>query len=32
MHSAPKEVLELANLHDVFEIFPDVAAAMKVNF
>jgi len=31
LHSAPKEVFELAKLHDVFEIFPDVAAAMKVN-
>ena len=32
LHGAPKEVFELANLHNVFEIFPDVAAAMKVNF
>ena len=32
LHGAPKEVFELAKLHNVFEIFPDVAAAMKVNF
>ena len=32
LHCAPKEVFELAKLHDVFEIFSDVAAAMKVNF
>ncbi|HCG73572.1 MAG TPA: anti-sigma factor antagonist [Nitrospina sp.] len=31
LHGAPKEVFELAKLHNVFEIFPDVAAAMKVN-
>ncbi|MBL4665268.1 MAG: STAS domain-containing protein [Nitrospinaceae bacterium] len=31
LHGAPKEVFELAKLHDVFEIFPDVAAAMKAN-
>jgi anti-sigma B factor antagonist len=31
LHGAPKEVFELVKLHDVFEIFPDVAAAMKVN-
>ena len=32
LHGAPKEVFELVKLHNVFEIFPDVAAAMKVNF
>ena len=32
LHCTPKEVFELAKLHNVFEIFPDVAAAMKVNF
>jgi anti-sigma B factor antagonist len=31
LQGAPKEVFELAKLHDVFEIFPDVAAAMKAN-
>jgi anti-sigma B factor antagonist len=31
LHGAPKEVFELAKLHDVFEIFPDVAAAMQTN-
>ena len=31
LHGAPKEVFELAKLHDVFEIFPDVPAAMKGN-
>lgn len=29
LQGAPKEIFELAKLHDVFEIFPDVAAAMK---
>ena len=29
LHGSPKEVFELAKLHDVFEIFPDVTAAMK---
>ncbi|MEK9628766.1 MAG: STAS domain-containing protein [Nitrospinota bacterium] len=31
LHGAPKEVFELAKLHDVFEIYPDVPAAMKKN-
>jgi anti-sigma B factor antagonist len=31
LHGFPKEVFELAKLHNVFEIFPDVAAAMEVN-
>ena len=31
LHRAPKEVFELTKLHNVLEIFPDVAAAMKVN-
>jgi hypothetical protein len=31
LHGAPKEVFELAKFHNAFEIFPDVAAAMKVN-
>ncbi|MDC1122443.1 STAS domain-containing protein [Nitrospinaceae bacterium] len=31
LHGAPKEVFELAKFRNVFEIFPDVAAAMKVN-
>ncbi len=29
LHGAPKEVFELAKLHDVFQIFPDVQGAMK---
>ncbi|MZG54005.1 MAG: STAS domain-containing protein [Nitrospinae bacterium] len=29
LNGAPKEVFELAKLHDVFEIFPDVPAAME---
>jgi anti-sigma B factor antagonist len=29
LHGAPKEVFELAKLHDVFQIFPDVPGAMK---
>ncbi len=31
LHGGPKEVFELAKLHDIFEIFPDVGAAMKAN-
>ena len=31
LHGASKEVFELAKLHNVFEIFSDMAAAMKVN-
>jgi anti-sigma B factor antagonist len=27
LHGAPKEVFELAKLHDVFQIFPDVPTA-----
>ena len=30
-YGASKEVFELAKLHNIFEIFPDVAVAMKVN-
>ncbi len=29
LNGAPKEVFELAKLHDVFEIFPDVPAALQ---
>ena len=28
LHGAPKEVFELAKLHEVFQIFPDVPSAM----
>ena len=31
LYGAPKEVFELAKLHDVFEIIPDVAAYIKAN-
>ena len=31
LHGAPTEVFELTKLHNIFEIFSDVAAAMKVN-
>ena len=29
LHGAPKEVFELAKLHEVFQIFPDVPSAME---
>lgn len=29
LHGAPKDVFELAKLHDVFQIFPDVPSAME---
>lgn len=31
LSGAPKEVFELAKLHNVFEIFPDVSTAMQGN-
>jgi len=31
LHGVPKEVFELAKLHDVFDIFPDVATAMQAD-
>ena len=31
LHGGPKEVFELAKLHDVFENFPDVVTYIKAN-
>ena len=31
LHGAPKEVFELAKLHEVFQIFPDVPTASRGN-